>query len=1023
MKKNNIKNKNLLSALTIGISAMMFLQTPISAYAAENDELNENPPSEPKTESSESQSESNYEPVTNEAQKEATQAYNACVSETPVTAPPQEASAPEQTAETPAAETPAIEQTQPAPTIADAEGEANEAADLIVNGGEVKQGEKTVKVEKAGEEFADEKATPKAITDLVDAAEVVLNDKAEGSENEGSEKLSNIQAAAKDIAGSEDSAKEQIAEAEKANKAADEAYKKAVAAVESAGDIMGTTEDDKAPGLIKTQENIDKIVDDTNTKGQEIVDKIANAQTAPEIEAAKEELNKMIEDSKGDLESQVKLFEGLSDSFDKAVEELQKAQSALDTAEDNYQGALDNADSKTDDAQKKVKIASKKVEKLAEAMDEALAAIDGLEADADGLADKRGNNWSGKFGGNSIADTRNIMKQVIEDYYLTEILHVDLVKDADHPVTFKDPNNSSGNYERNYTTVTYYYNEDCVVKEGTKYFNWDSIAKTDKEHQNLYIRDHAEAATGIVIYEKDEAEANPAKVREEISSEILRAHADDPNYTRNGQFMLNTKDNIDRGRAQGMFRLYSYIDASGNEQRITQFELFGGNPGDLFPELLDSNKKYKDQGNVTEEKNGNPSVFTKTVLENGNIGYINPWTGVTFEGLREITLDELVVQNKNGLYRDANCLILGDTDVITAVLNGGTYKNKDYSFVYNNVVKEYNISPEKITELIEANARFNRYIDTNSTAGINNLKDKYNTYAAEVAEAQIAVENAQTQVADLSKAIDDLRDKSVMKSKTMLAREALGVKDMDIATYFGLTGLDEARAAKLNDLTLAGLISELSSLRKEAKDNIDLAKKGLNDTIDKLIKSGDEAAVRPTGGGDTPSTGGDDTPSGGDTTPDTPATPAAPAAGGAIAAATTNPSPSAAPVLAAVEAAMAADAGAGQANPAAQAIADFAAGQADQGGAGNVEIADGDVALAETPDAAPVVEKTDETLSNVADIEDPAVALASGNTINDEAKKMNWWWILIVALLGVTGKKMYEEHMRKEEEKNKNKID
>ena len=1023
MKKNNIKNKNLLSALTIGISAMMFLQTPISAYAAQNDELNENPPSEPKTESNDSQSESSYVPVTNDAQTEATQAYDACVSETPVVAP-QETPAPEQTAETPApeqtAETPAAEQTQAAPTIAGAEVEANEAADLIVNGKVAADG-KTVEVEKAGEEFADAEATPKAITDLVEAAEVVLNDKAECSENEGSEKLSNIQAAAKDIAGSENSAKEQIGKAEEANKAADEAYNNAVAAVEKAGDIMGTTEDDKAPGLIKTQENIDKIVDDTNTKGQEIADKIANAQTAPEIEAAKEELNKMIEDSKGDLKSQIELFEGLSDSFDKAVEELKLAQDALDTAEGNYQGALDNAETKTDDAQDKVNIASKKVEKLAEAMDEALAAIDGLETDADGLADKRGNNWSGKFGGNSIADTRNIMKQVIEDYYLTEILHVDLVKDADHPVTFKDPNNSSGNYERNYTTVTYYYNEDGVVKEGTKYFNWDSIAKTDKEHQNLYNREQAEAATGIVIYEKDEAEANPAKVREEISSELLRTHADDPNYTRKGQFMLNTKENIDRGRAQGMFRLYSYIDASGNEQRITQFELFGGNPGDLFPELLDDKKMYKDQGNVTEEKDGNPSVFTKTVLENGNIGYINPWTGVTFEGLREITLDELVVQNKNGLYRDANCLILGDTDVITAVLNGD--EKKGYGFVKEKVVKRYGISQDKIDELIEANARFNRYIDTNSTAGINNLKDKYNTYAAEVVEAQIAVKNAQTQVTELSGAIDELRDKSVKNSKTMIAREALGVND--IATHFGLTGLDEARAAKLNNLTLAGLISELSSLRKEAKDNIELAKQNLNDTIDKLIKSGDEAAARPTGGGDAPSTGGEDTPdAGGDTTPDTPATPAAPATDGAIATTTTtNPSPSAAPVLAAVEAAMAADAGAGQANPAAQAIADFAAGQADQGGAGNVEIADGDVALAETPDAAPVVEETDETLAPKADIEDAAVALASGNTVNDEAKKMNWWWILIVALLGVTGKKMYEEHMRKEEEKNKNKID
>ena len=1014
MKKNSlIKDKKVLSALTIGISAMMFLQTPVSAYAAYNDELNENPPSEPKTESNDSQSESSYVPVTNDAQTEATQAYDACVSETPVVAP-QETPAPEQTAETPApeqtAETPAAEQTQAAPTIAGAEVEANEAANLIVNGGEVKQGEETVKIEKAGEEFADKKATPEAITDLVDVAKVVLNDKAEGGNG-----LSNIQAAAADIAGSENSAKEQIGKAEEANKAANEAYNNAVAAVEKAGDIMGTTEDDKAPGLIKTQENIDKIVDDTNTKGQEIVDKIANAQTAQEIEAAKEELNKMIEDSKGDLESQVKLFEGLSDSFDKAVEELQKAQSALDTAEDNYQGALDNADSKTDDAQKKVKIASEKVEKLAEAMDEALAAIDGLEADADGLADKRGNKWGDSFK-SSVDDRRQIMWTVIQDYYLSEVLNYNVVIDDEHPIDFSKKTHSgpNGEYEKNYTKVNFWYlDENNELKQDTKYFNWDAITKTDTANENLNNNknNNNEASTGMVIYEKSELEVDAAGYIERIALERVENIENKSAYQRNGEFVLSDyTDNYNKCKKQGMFTLYTYIDDEGNEQYITQFELFGKYPGK--PGVT-----YNNQGDLTK-------VFTPVIVDGEVIGYKNP-DGVEFKGLTMVTPEILlekngISQNQNGLYKDANCLILGDTDVITAVLNGD--KEKGYGFVKENVVKRYGISQDKVDELIEANARFNRYIDTNSTAGINNLKDKYNTYAAEVAEAQIAVKNAQTQVTELSGAIDELRNKSVKRSKTMIAREALGVDD--IATHFGLTGLDEAKAAELNNLTLAGLISRLGELRNEAKGNKEKAESKLSKTIDELIKNADEAAVRPSGGGgDTPSTGGEDTPdAGGDTTPDTPATPAAPA-GGTIATTTTNPSPSAAPVLAAVEAAMAADAGAGQANPAAQAIADFAAGQADQGGAGNVEIADGDVALAETPDAAPVVEETDETLANKVDIEDPAVALASGTTVNDEARKMNWWWILIVALLGVTGKKMYEEHMRKEEEKNKNKID
>lgn len=998
MKKNSlIKDKKVLSALTIGISAMMFLQTPISAYAAQNDELNENPPSEPKTESNDSQSESSYKPVTNEAQAEFTQAYDACVSEQPVVAAPQETPAAEQTAD----------QAQPAPTIAGAQPESVQAADLIVNGGEVKQGEETVKVEKAGEEFADAEATPEAITDLVEAAEVVLNDKAEGGNG-----LSNIQAAAADIAGSENSAKEQIGKAEEANKAADEAYNNAVAAVEKAGDIMGTTEDDKAPGLIKTQENIDKIVDDTNTKGQEIVDKIANAQTAPEIEAAKKELNKMIEDSKGDLESQIKLFEGLSDSFDKAVKELQDAQDALDTAEDNYQGALDNAETKTDDAQDKVIIASKKVENLAKAMDEALAAIDGLEVSADDLAEKRGDNWGDSFK-SSVDDRRQIMWTVIQDYYLSEVLNYNVVIDDEHPIDFSKKTHSgpNGEYEKNYTKVNFWYlDENNELKQDTKYFNWDAITKTDTANENLNNNknNNNEASTGMVIYEKSELEVDPDGFIERIALERVENIENKSAYQRNGAFVLSDyTNNYDKCKKQGMFTLYTYIDDEGNEQYITQFELFGKYPGK--PGVT-----YNNQGDLTK-------VFTPVIVDGEVIGYKNP-DGVEFKGLTMVTPEILlekngISQNQNGLYKDANCLILGDTDVITAVLNGTEYKDKQYGFVKENVVKRYGIDQNKIDELIEANAKFNKYINTNSTAGINNLKDKYNTYATEVVEAQKAVENAQTQVTELSGAIDELRDKSVKNSKTMIAREALGVND--IATHFGLTGLDEAQAAELNNMTLVELISRLTKLRKDAKDNIELAKQNLSDTIDKLIQSADEAAVRPSGGG------GDDTPdAGGDTTPDTPTTPAAPATDGAIAAATTtNPSPSAAPVLAAVEAAMAADAGAGQANPAAQAIADFAAGQADQGGAGNVEIADGDVALAETPDAAPVVEETDETLANKADIEDPAVALASGTTVNDEARKMNWWWILIVALLGVTGKKMYEEHMRKEEEKNKNKID
>jgi hypothetical protein len=1045
MRKDSlIKDKKILSALTIGISAMLFLQTPISAYAAYDGELGDTTPDD--TESSSSQTQDNYEPVTTEAQAEATQAQEACVSENDV-----------------------IPATEEAPAVGSAQAETVEAADLIVNGDEEKD------IEKAGAEFADEEAAPEEINNLVEAAQEVLEDKAEGSED-----LSNIEAAAADISGSEDSAKEQIAEAESANKEADTAYNDAVEAVDKAADIMGTTEDDKVPGLIQTQENIDEIVDDTNTKGQELVDKIAGAETEEEIEAAKDELDKLIKDSKDDLESQIELFNGLSESFDKAVQELKDAQEALDKADEKYQESLDNAENKTNDAQSKVDIASQKVDNLVGAMNEALAAIDAMEPGADDLDATRGDQWQGLFSVSS-ESSRNVMKQVIKDYYLAQVLNIDLVEDEDHQVTFVDPQRN-GNYERNYTTVNFYYNEDGEIKQGTRYFNWDSIAKTDREHENhgYNNKNKQEYTSAIVIYEKDEQEANPTAVRDAVAEELLRAHENDRNYYRNGTFMLNNTDNLNRGRQQGMFRLYSYIDANGNEQQITQFELFGGNPGDLFPELK-VGTRYNDQGDLTK-------VFEKEVLEDGSVVYTNQWTGVKYAGLKEITPDDLVTQNKNGLYRNANCLILGDTQTIANVLKG----EGGYSYVKQNVVDKYGISQEKVDELIEATAKLNKYIDNNSTTGINNLKDKYNTYATEVAEAQKAVENAQTQVGELSSAIDELRDKSVKKSKTMIAKDALGVGD--IATHFGLTGLDEAQAAELNNLTLAGLISKLSELKKEANDKVNEAKGHLSTVIDDLINKADEAAVRPAAGGadETPSAGEEATTEAGGgeasqteteaVTPDvvteaepeaapvvegnmeaagadavqtTPAVQtiedaevaladavAAPVAGGnveaagagAVQAAPVAATVQTAPVAATAQAAQgvegnaeAFNADAVQVTPTEQtiedsevALADAGAGDEDRGG--TTDIADEDVALAGTPDVVTVPGETQETLTSRQEIENAAVPLASGETITKETRKMSWWWLLIIALLGATGKKMYDEHVRKEEEK-KNRLD
>ena len=981
MKKNNIKNKNLLSALTIGISAMMFLQTPITAFAEGNGELDDTTPSEPQTESNESQSESSYEPVTNEAQTEATQAYDACVSEQPVTAPPQETPAPEQTAQTPSTEQNA-EQAQPAPTIAGAEVEANEAANIILTG-DVKNN-----IPPAGEKEIATEEVAGAIGELKGAATEVKNDK-------------NIEAAAEDIK----EVKTDLAEAEDANKEAEKADKAVIEAAETAADYL---EGDL--GILKVADNVEDIVDETNTKGQELVQKIVSAETDIDKQAAKAEFDKFVEENTESLNGQIALYSKLSERYAEAVAELSKAQEKLKEQDGIFNDELGSAKGYTAKANAEVEAAQQKVETLASAMKKVQDAIaDSNTEGADNLEKTKGknNDWSDVFGV-KVDTSRNAMKDVIVNYYLPEVIGEKVVQDDEHKVEFSVHQFNSGKtgYERNYTQVNYWYlDKNNELKQATRYFNWDSIAKTDANNQNLEKKNIEEAGTAIVMYEKSEDEVTSHVYNAELDAKAksLLEHLSDAEkeaYKRNGKFILDNA-NVPRCTEQGMFRLYSYKDKDGNVNYITQFQLLGGYPT--------GTGRYDDEGDLTKT-----DKLNKAFDDEGNfIGYKIPGVADIITDLKvEEKKDE--EQNLNGLYKNANCLILGDNTTVANVLRG----KGGYGFVKENIIDQYGISEATVDRLIAENAKLNNFIDANNSENNKALADKYDAYAKEVVEAQIAVQNANQQVDDLSRAIDDIRDKSARKSKTMKATEALNTTD--IAGYFGLTvgegGLTEDEAAALNNMTLVELISKLNKYKKDADEKVSNAKLAFSEVIDRIVADAQrESEVRPSGGG------GDETPdAGGDTTP---ATPAAPAAGGTIAQATTNPTPSAAPVLAAVEAAMAADAGAGQANPAAQAIADFAAGQADQGDAGNVEIADGDVALAEMPDAAPVVEETDETLVNKVDIEDSAVALASGTTVNDETRKMNWWWILIVALLGVTGKKMYEEHMRKEEEKNKNKID
>ncbi|MCR5402565.1 MAG: hypothetical protein K6E91_01925 [Butyrivibrio sp.] len=476
-------------------------------------------------------------------------------------------------------------------------------------------------------------------------------------------------------AGDVEAAKKALEEAEQANEEADEAYKEAANAFKEATDCI--TDDGAVPGLITSSEIISGIVKEADEEALSFINEIENAENVEQIRQAEEKFRQAKDSRKSEYDAQLEWNQLLSEKYNQAVTELEAAQKKLDEAEVRFGEKLGTATDKVDAAQKEVAAAKTKVDNLALALDTADKAID--EAKNNGeyqLTDTKGEDWSGKFGV-GIDKSRQAMDTVIVNYYLPEVCQLDLVEDDEHKtsIVHKAFSGSNGEYEKNYTEVTYYYKDaNGTIQQGTKYFNWDSIAKTDVDHHNLLKKNTAEAATGIVMYEKSEGEVKgtetKAKAMEVLSSSITEDNSD--NYLRNGKSILH-KDNIVRCTEQGMLRLYSFVDENGEEKKITQFELYGKYPA--VP-----NVTYNDEGDLTKK-------MTTEVTSDGSILYTAP-NGSVYKNLTMVT----PAQNQNGLYKDANCLILGDNETISNVLKG----EGGYSYVKTYVVDKYNISAGKI---------------------------------------------------------------------------------------------------------------------------------------------------------------------------------------------------------------------------------------------------------------------------------------------------------------------------------------
>ena len=712
MRKNELTNRRLVSALTVGISAMMALATPITAYA--NGEatapVDDNPT--PATESNASSQTESAPAVTEPAEAQAEVVQEAVAAE------------PVQTENTDASQ----EQLQSA--AVEAETAANEILSSDTGA-------------KAGEAGA---VADAQINDVITAANAIVND-ADGDPAA----LTSLDAAA-DKAGE---VKQVLDEAGEADKQADVHETEMVSEAKNVSDNV-TEATKKADDMLKDTE-------ETQKKADALIESINKAESAEDANKAYDDLTKLVDDTKFNLDALQTFYDGLLKSYNEAKGKLLEAEQNMQTAETEFSNKLGSADQTTQDAQQDIADAKEKVDKLADALDKVEDKLSDA-ADVEGLKNASGKDWAGKIAGN-IDKKRGVMKSVVENYYMTQKLKVDLVRGEGYETTWqfiKEGDNDESMYsidkqEYNYAKFTYYYkDEDGKIVQGTKYFNWDSIEK--QYNGNWQTNANATAGDVIVVYEKTQDEYEANKLLNEKYNGIIK-------NTNKLRTMVNN----------GQMDVYVYEGADGKKEYIA----------------IDDANKMIAEGTIVKDADGNMMV---------------DGTGAKLK---------LVVQNQNNLFHNANCLVVGSNARLK-------YYAYDEGSSVSGLLKE--MLGDKLETIIAENQAFNDFITKGETTANKNaakLSGKYADFDTATYKAEQAVAIAQQEADKLSDAIDELKSQ---KKRSTLAVDVLGVDD--VASHFGIE-VSEEEAAKLNDMTVRQVLDELDKLLEKSNKKVETAQSNL----------------------------------------------------------------------------------------------------------------------------------------------------------------------------------------------------
>lgn len=358
-------------------------------------------------------------------------------------------------------------------------------------------------------------------------------------------------------------------------------------------------------------------------------------------------------------------------------------------------------------------------------------------------------------------------------------------------------------------------------------------------------------------------------------------------------------------------------------------------------------------------------------------------------------------------YVDGKVHYMVQEEIENGIANG-TVVNDNGTYVVNGI-EAHEVVQNQNSKINHKENEEVKYVDTtkdeqftNFVNNANDIAEKYEEYVESSTQAKEAVEDAKTEVTALNDAIDTLKENRKGRISNSASRAIL-----DLVVEYGVSEEEFA------NMSTGQAIALMTNLMKAANDRMDKALLTLADINEKFLAATDTVyTLNAINTSNTVSTAQTNEGQGGTTqqaqaTPsDTTAAPVADVAG-----------------TAGNEEAQYVEAGTENLDEVADDI--VRALVADQGEVlgedRNYEAGEAAYLPLSTDTIVEVpVDVTNPTLldnNKLATIDDTEVPLVSEVSLMDaEVVNISWWWLLIIAILGVTGEKMYKEHMKKEEE-------